>query len=470
MNLFRRMLREEWRRHARLFGPRRFAAFPLGVAAVAAVTYWFLTLGDTSLAAIAGGLHGLVFLFGLHVGTVGFVGRDALENLLGDVTLLVFSARTLPISRSKLLGTFLVKDLCYYAVLYVAPLVVGFAPFGLAAGFSPLELVALWLTVAASFTLGVSLSVLLAAVYTRSRTALPVVAAAFGGIVWWLGDAALRMTPLAVHRDPTFANAAASLGTIAVLAALGLWLFRPTALDGHRTTTDRFETVRSRIPGEDDALVTWTLFDVVRSSGSVWKVAFSAGVLFAVAAFLVDEVATLTGVRPSPGITFGALLGIGSFTTYSWITQFDDPETYLLYPLDLPAVVRAKFVAYLLLNVPISAAFLLVAAALFGSATLLSGAFVLVCMSVYVFGLTAHVAGLSPNELLFDTPRFLRYGAGLVGVGVPLLVLALAHAQWPAIATAGAVGLSLVAAVAGVALYRRAGPAWDARVRDVTAR
>jgi hypothetical protein len=160
------------------------------------------------------------------------------------------------------------------------------------------------------------------------------------------------------------------------------------------------------------------------------------------------------------------LLGLGSFGTYSWLTQFDGPETYLLYPLDVAAVIRAKFVAYLALSLPAGALYLGVAAVTFGTDTLLEGAVVFGGVAVYIFGLTAYLAGLAPNELLFDTPRFARYGAGMMLVAVPLIVGAIAHVTAPLAISAGAVALALVAGAAGVALTRRAGPRWDRKVRE----
>ena len=465
-SLLVRMLREEWRRHAELFGPVRFLLFPVGLAAASWLAIWFLLRGTTTAGDVGIGLHALVGLFGLHVGTVAFVGRDALENLLGEVTLLVFSARTLPVSRSRLLATFLVKDLLYYALWYVAPLVVALSPFWLAEGRSPALLALLWATTASCFLLGVSLSLFVAATYTRSRGAvLPVVAALALG-TGWLGGDALALTPLGLYLDPSPLAALLAYLPIVVLGLAGITLFRPEALSVHRTADGRFREVRDRLPGDDEGLVAWTMFDVVRSSGSIWKLVFSTGVVFAVCAFLVAQVDSMVGVRPATGLAFGTLLGLGSFTTYSWITQFDDPETYLLYPLSVPDVIRAKFVAFTLLSLPISVGYLALAAWLFDTTALLAGVVVLVPMSVYVFGLTAHVTGLSPNQLLFDTPRFLRYGAGMALVAVPLLVAAIVHVQWPTEATLLSVGLSLLAGLVGIALYRRAGSTWDQRVRD----
>src|SRR6056297_3121987 len=134
LHLFRRMLREEWRLHEELFGGRRFGAFPLVVLGLAAGGFELLHVTGTGFDAVLAGLHGLVFFFGLQVGTIGLVGRDALRNVLGDVTLLVFSARTLPVSWTRLLAVFLCKDLVYYAGFFLAPLALAAVPSALGAG------------------------------------------------------------------------------------------------------------------------------------------------------------------------------------------------------------------------------------------------------------------------------------------------------------------------------------------------
>ena len=118
--LLRLMTVEEWRLHSCMFGGRRFALFPLFVAAVAAGTAAFFALANADAGLLVDGLHLVVAALGLQVGTVGLVGRDALDDLLGETALLLFSARTLPLEPRKLLVAFLVKDVGYYAVLFLS--------------------------------------------------------------------------------------------------------------------------------------------------------------------------------------------------------------------------------------------------------------------------------------------------------------------------------------------------------------
>lgn len=466
VGLFRRMLVEEWRLHARLFGAGRFLAFPLFVAAITGGGVYLLALTGTPMADVVAGLHALALFFGLQVGTIGLVGRDALRNALGDVTLVVFSARTLPVTWRRLLAVFLVKDVVYYTGLFLLPVAVGFAPTALAEGLTPTSVGLLWVTAAATFALGMGLSLTAAGVATRSRLALVGAVAVLTAGVLALGLDPVRYTPYAIYGEAvTPATLARGLAPAVVLLVAGPLLFRPASGRRARTHSERFSAVRRWVPG-GDALVARTLLDVARSSGSVWKVLFSMGVLFAVTALLLQQIVAATGLRPSPGIAFGTLLGLGAFTTFSWVTQFDAPSEYLRYPVSLASVFAGKRRAYLLLSVPAGLVYLALAAVWYDPRALAVGAVVLPLVAVYVFGVTAFVAGLSATELLFDTARFVLFGGALAVLAVPLLVAALVYPVAPTASVAGSLALSGVAAGVGWLLTSRAGPRWESRLRS----
>lgn len=125
--ILKQMLKEEWRLHSELFSGRSFSLFPLiilGISSVFAFLFEFSTL-DTE--AVNQGLGFLGVFLGLSVGSIGFSSRDALKNVLGPVSFLVYSSRTLPVSEKTLVGLFLLKDMIYYGVLFLAPISLGFA-------------------------------------------------------------------------------------------------------------------------------------------------------------------------------------------------------------------------------------------------------------------------------------------------------------------------------------------------------
>jgi len=478
--LFRAMVREEWRMHADLFGARRFAAFPLFVALLSTAGVAFLTFAGVALGAVAAGVHALVFLFGLQTGTVGFLGRDAMRNLLGDVTLLVFTTRTLPIERRRALAAFLLKDLVYYAALFMLPLTVAFVPPVLSGGPSPARVGLLWVTLTGTFALGIAATLVLVALSTRGRAgrAAMLGAAVALGLAWTAGAPVLAATPYALYADPSLAAAVVPAALVPALAVAGVWLYDPEYERPARSAGNAFRPWHRRLsrglgplsPGDADGLVTRSLLDVHRSSGGFFKVGFSAALLFAVSAFLVELVAPIVGTEPSVGVTFGALLGLSAFTTFNWLTQFDDPAEYLRLPLGLEQVFAAKLRAFLLVSVPVGLLFFGLAAAWLGGPPvpleLLTGALLLVGLQLYLFGLVVYLTGFSPNEFLFDTVLFAGFGAAVAVPLVPVLVVGLVVTPVPPALLAGLAVGAVVLGGAGVVLYRRGVPKWTAAHRS----
>jgi hypothetical protein len=456
------MVREEWRLHSHLFGGARFGAFPLVIGVLTALGTWLLGYTGTAPTAVAGGLVALVGFFGLQVGTIGLVGRDALRDVLGDVTLLVFSARTLPLSWRRLLGTFLLKDICYYTGFVLTPVVAGYGVVAVTAGVAPASVGLLWLAVVAAFAFGASLSLALVGLASRSVGALGGLAAATASAALLVNVDPVAYTPYALYADPTVLGAVRGLLPTLLLAAVGLALFEPVDDDtsGRRRATERF------FAGVADPLTRQPLLSVARSSGSVGKVVFSMGVLFAVTALLLDRVTAATAVQPHAGVAFGTLLGLGAFTTYSWVTQFEAPRSYLRYPVRYDAVFSGGLRAYLVLSLPTAAGYLAVAAVWYPVGELAVGLLVVPGVAVYVFGVAASLTGLSPNELLFDTALFAVFGAALAALAVPLLVAALVVTVAPLVAVAGAVGLATLAGGVGWWLTGRAGPRWERKLRE----
>ena len=473
--LFWTMLREEWRMHASLFGSRRFAAFPVLVTILTAGGVAFLSYAGIELATVVLGVHALAFLFGLQTGTVGFLGRDAMRNLLGDITLLVFTSRTLPVSRRRVLTLFMLKDLLYYAFLFLLPLTLAFVPAAFSIGpvatgvipaetLAPTALPALWLSLTATFAYGIAVTLVLVGLSTRGRIgkATMVAAAAALGFAVVAGVDVLSVTPYALYADPALVTAVVALVPVPILAALGVAIYDPDDANPARTASNAFVDWNGRLPGDEDGLVTRSLVDVHRSSGGVFKLVFSTAILFAVAAFLVELVTPIVGTTPSTGVTFGALLGLSAFTTYNWLTQFDDPEEYLKLPLGMEAVFAAKLWAFLLLSVPVGLVFLALAVAWLGARPLevLVGAIVLVGVQLYLFGLVTYLTGFSPNEFLFDTVLFAVFAAGVSIPLVPVLIVGLVVVPVPSTLLAGLAGGAILAALVGLLLFKKAVPKW----------
>ena len=466
--LFGQLVREEWRMHTTLFGGTRFALFPAFVALVAAGATVFFALADVNPEMLIAGVHVLVLLVGLQVGTVGLVGRDALEDLLGDTTLLLYSARTLPVSLERLLLAFLVKDVTYYAVLFILPLVVGLTPLAVLSGLAPLRLVAVAITATWTFALGVATSLALVGLYTRTRVGVTAAVLALAATAALRGGLLLSVLPYQLTVAPSALTAGVSLALTLALGAAGVVLFDFDRRTPARTAANRFRDLHARLGQFDQqGVLAKSLLDVHRSSGGLWKIVFSQGLVFAVLAVLLVSIPRIVPVQPSPGLAVAAILALGTFTTYNWLSQFEDERFYLRYPVALETVFRGKLYAFLLLAIPVGLAYLALGAVVFDPGTALLGAVVFVPLSLYVFGVTAYVAGLQPNELLFDTPTFAGFSLAMALVLIPVVVVAIAYPIDPVGLSGVAVGVALLAGLIGIVLYRRTGTRWDEKARTV---
>ncbi len=124
--MIRRMLKEEWRMHSRLFSGRSFALFPVMIFLLTLLfTYATVKYSTVSLGNLGMGLAVFGGFMGASVGSIAFTSRSAMKNILGPTNLLIYSSRTLPLSDSSLLLAFLVKDLVYYTFLFLLPVSLG---------------------------------------------------------------------------------------------------------------------------------------------------------------------------------------------------------------------------------------------------------------------------------------------------------------------------------------------------------
>jgi hypothetical protein len=470
--LFLEMLREEWRLHSELFHGTRFAFFPVVVGLLAAGAAFLLVATGIEVGTVVAGLHALVFVFGLHTGSIGFVGQDRLSDLLGDVTLLLFSARTLPLSRSQLLGVFVVKDVVYYSLLFLVPITVGpvfvFVGVGHLAGPGAVLGTGslLWGTLTLTFVLGLATTV--AGIGLRRRDLVGT--GVLGGLALGIGGALAMgvqltsLTPYGLFREVTLTQLGISVGVVLATLRLAAFVYDPGARRPARTADPVFRRWLARV---GDPLATKTLLEVHRSAGGFGKVLFSAAVLLGVTASLVQLASEITGLSPSVGISYGAILGLSGFTTYNWLTQSDDVDSYRVHPVSVGRLFAAKFRAFLLLGPVVGLGFYSVPVVWFGTSVLeaVVGALLLVGVACYIFGTTVYLTGLSPNEFLFDSLLFAIFGLAMILPLVPILVVGFALAPIANVLAVvlGASAISLGGL--GVFLYRQSRPKWTVRYR-----
>jgi len=468
--LFAAMLREEWRLHVRLFGGWRFAAFPIVVAALTASAVAALAWAGVEVAVAIAGLHALVFAFGLQTGSMGLVAQDALERMLGEISLLVSTWHHLPLSRSRMVAAFLIRDLVYYSGLIFLPLAVAFVPAGLLYDDALLAAAPkLVVSLPATFALGLATTTALIALVQRGVSGKVLVIGLLAGVgaAIWSGLPVAEVSPYGLYADPSLLALGGTVVGIAITATVGFTGLGRSDPRPARTREAALGALADRI-GDDRGLVARSLLELSRSAGGLGTIAFSATVLLAVAGGVVALVSRIGGVDPQAGLTFGPLLGLSAFTSYNWLTTAADAPSYRRFPLSIGDVVAAKRRALALVGLPVGIVALSVALVWLGTTPIdaLLGGLLFAGIHVYIGGLTAYLAGLQPNEFLFDTVLFAAFGLAVLVPLAPLLIVGLVVPSPSAGLLAGVAVTAVVLGAVGTVLGRRAGPRWEAQYRS----
>lgn len=465
------MLREEWRMHGELFGGRRFAAFPVAITLIVGGAIQLLVSTGTAPGTVLAGLHVLALVVGTHTGSVAVVGRDAVHDLLGERTLLIFSARTLPLSQGRLLGVFVLKDIVYYATLFLLPMAVGAVPALLGGGLALRAILGatalLWATLTLAFVSGIAITLAgIGLISSKTRgLAMGVGLGILAWFVWSTGIDLVPFTPYGVYTDPSVTGLATSLLMILGLGTVGVLTFDPSSGSSTRAVAPVFGRLRDLLR---DPVAAKSLLDLHRSGGGLWKIFFSGAILLAVTAALVDLAARMTGVTPSAGVSFGTILGLSGFTTYNWLTIRDDLRAYQSHPLSVSDVYVGKFRAFVLLGPVVGLLFYTIAILWRGAPLTESvvGAVLLIGVASYVFGVTAALTGVAPSEFLFDTVLFVTFGIAMMVPLVPILVVGfvLVPLSDTSLLALGVSGVLL--AVIGLGLFRWSLPRWTRYHRE----
>lgn len=371
--LVKRMIKEEWRMHSTLYKGRSFAFFPVLVFlitfAFAYATANYSTLGaepvGTALIAIA------AFL-GLGIGNLNYSGRDAWKNVLGETSFLVYSSRTLPMSRKKILGQLVVKELIYYTVLFLLP---------------------------------VALGGLIGTGFQIATGAALMVPAFLGGIAGGLALASVTLNGPSLH------------------------IFGFGRLEGLEPVADK------------------SLMDVLRSSGGVFKIFFSLGLLTAFYWYVILYF-PVTGVfLNNPLISYSVMIGLLNLSVYNWINRFDGLDDYLHLPLSKRKILSGKEEAYMAITVPTTFLLITVSWWFYPEHYLISLA-TGIAMTLYNLAIIIHTTGLQPNERMFNTWTFTKYMILENLVAGPLLVLSIIYTPALRPLYFGILGFAVVAAMA----------------------
>ena len=357
MGILKAMLKEEWRIHALMFGNRNFSFFPILIAvlafiASALVPLYGLLLSRGQMAAV---IHFVYLLFGLSVGGFGLMGREALNRRLGDISLIAYSSRTLPVSERRIFANFVVKDTIFYIMFLIAPFLAGYLPSRMIFGGYPTMLPYLAVSLTAAFLLGLSVSFLVSTAYANFGKPFLLL---FGLVVFvytlihpgWLtfdGVSSL-MPPLQYYLSHESGYLIASLLLIFALPIISLSYMR---FDYHFTVeryNNQFNGLDAAIPfGEYSPFLAKDLLDINRSEGGIWKVFGSYMFPLAAVSLMISFFARFLPLEDYHILLLMSLMtGVVSTSLYNWLAEYDFPQLYEFLPISTSYILKSKLIIY----------------------------------------------------------------------------------------------------------------------------
>ena len=430
LELLKSMIKEEWRIHSTLFGNLTFSFFPIIILVSTFLASMFYPIFSDLIPPkqLVVFLHYIFLIFGMSVGAFGLLGREVMNRRFGQVSLVAYSSRSLPISEKRIFLNFLLKDLIYYFFLWILPFILG---IGLALPLLNLNTniaFLLLLTLTLSFLIGLSIIFLLSVIYIHSTEFL----------IFFLILTTIVLTTLSLVMD---LNIVYLLPTIPLfetssLEALSysiLLILIPTTIGLNFLKVD-YPEERKRFRNSLDSLakklgftrysyfISKDFIDLKRSEGGAGKIIFSFLFPLALIWFLISLFFRFVPLA-NPYLLYALFLGVIGVSIYNWLTEYDLFTSYAFLPVRISTLMKSKIVGASLINL-ISLLILIFLTAATGNLNLFIPA--LLCMFstfLYILSLTVYLTNLHPHIFLYNPKVFLIYLALSVPVLVTLILL-----------------------------------------------
>jgi hypothetical protein len=430
--LFRCMMKEEWRMHSSFFGDRGFALFPVVIAAVAMLLSLSLRVFGRviSQADMLLGIHLLLLLMGCMVGGFGLMGREVMNRRFGQASLLAYSSRTLPIPERSIFTNFIVKDVVYYFFLYVLPFTAGFVAGAAIIGIR-YSFFTLLITLFLSFCMGLSFVFLLSTIYANlGKKGLLLIPALFLALylLFFRGTGIAVLYGFSSFFSPSVTHSfdilLICLALILVFSGISLFFLKVDYPQSRKHYRNRFREIDSRLGFYGYShFMAKDYLDFSRSEGGTGKIIFSFLVpVLLVWLFLPWLLKAVPGLDTL--VIFIVVVGMMASSMYNWLVEYDMFGSYAFLPLTVSDVLRSKLNSYSLLNV--------IPLAVVVAATLQAGrpyalfhmALLFVAVSMYVVSVTVYLTGLNTTFTLYSAGTFATYVLAIGPVMLGLILLA----------------------------------------------
>ncbi len=443
------MFKEEFRKNVEFARARQMVLFPLLLALVTMVSTIGLQflVGDSAAQTsdteansftwqeLRFALHLPLLMFSLGMGTFAFMGRDALVRRTATKNHLLASPALQPLPNSMAHFAYFVKDLVFYVLLILSPIIVGMG-FGKALDTflgitTPLAYSSLpwtWFAMVATLSQGLAISFLASALWMRGRpyTIFGPVAVILFGIIVGVGAVKIDLILIGLHIQ-TSKNILFDIIGFFLCMILGYFSSLLIVDDFDVSVVEKgdlFKPIYAKLSflgrGEIRLIVAKEFVDLFRS-GSIKKMVVSYTIPLAVLLGMAWLIDFAEAPIPINLLSYAPFLGFFGFNFYSWLTILDSPEFMNGLPVKVPQLIRAKVLVYFIITSWISLIFIILMAWRLDEWTSLPTSIVVMfANSIYIVALTAFLMGLRPNKAIFDASVMIWFWVGTV---LPLLGL-----------------------------------------------
>jgi len=415
------MLKEELRTHTTFSGMRRFFTFPLMIYIFSLIIALFLKrlLEEISLEELGLLAQASIFLYGLGVGSFGFMGKQYIERKYGKKNYIAALPAILPITyRQTFLGLY-IRDSIFYLLLVLVPATSGLIVASLIVGFNIGSIATFFVAAVLSFQFGTSLSFLGSVLFNRGVKVFVlftscIAALVLVGSLTSIFQAEMLVPSIGLQLSmPPFGDDlenAIAMGALSSLLIIGMIGASMALIRFHYETSNaRFSPLlpayieRFKISSGHKEVVGKEFVDLKRS-GTISKMAFSFVLPLFFLSFTSWFVNTGLGIEVGfNSVFYGAMVGFLGVLLYSWLNNVDNSEYYSLLPISVPEVIRARLLVFLFLTIGISSAFVTAISVINGELDILWLALIVMFVtSVYMVVMTAYLTGIRTNTFLFD--------------------------------------------------------------------
>ena len=455
------MFKEEWRQNVDFAKSRRILMFPalLGIVSMAlTIGLRFLT-GDAvsgvdaeemaretfTFDELRSGIHIMVFLFSMGMGTFAFLGRSIVSQRSGGKNFLLASPAMQPIDLQSTYLAYYLKEVSFYIVLILTPVTFGMG-LGIASQSvlnitTPMlwsSLIPFLVCVSLTMAQGIAVSFFGSTLMSRGHQwniLIPIIGALAASLLyveiipidrvilglWAHSTASFWWTPLAFICCSILAWFSAGLlpEDFEVQITGRSDLFIPVF--------DQLKKIGLKSDSRIRILIAKEIVDVLRS-GTLLKMlgSFAVPLLFLLLLAWGADFASFP--IPFNLLSYAPFIGFFGFNFYSWLNAIDAPDHLNTMPVSVPELLQAKIWTYFLLTSWIGVIFILLMAQMLDQwDDAISAMIVMLANSIYIVSLSAWLMGLRPNKAIFDSGIMARFWLATAMPLVGLFLLSWTH-------------------------------------------